>query len=57
MGTLRSTVNWSEMTVNGVLLGDPAWDDPMYLWDHPWLPNGEITDTGEVVPDGPTESS
>lgn len=57
MGLLRSTVNWSEMTVNGCLLGDPGWDDPMYLWDHPLLPIGEITDTGEVVPDGPTESS
>lgn len=57
MGTLRSTVNWSGITVHGVLLGDPAQDGALYLWDDPKLPDGEITATGEVVPDGPTEDS
>ena len=55
MGTLHATQNWSGMTVNGCLLGDPAEDDQGYLWEHYLLPDGHITDQGEVIVDGPTE--
>jgi len=55
MGTLRSTTDWSGMTVNGCFLAEPASDEQGYVWDHPWLPDGHINDLGEVVPDGPTE--
>jgi hypothetical protein len=57
MGTLRSLKNWSwQIVVNGVMLGDPVEldNDPhTFEWDDARIPNGEIDDDGNVIPDEP----
>jgi hypothetical protein len=58
MGTLRSMTDHSGMVVNGITLGDPARDlddndEPVgeYRWDDSRLPDGVISDSGEITVD------
>jgi hypothetical protein len=58
MGTLRSVTDYSGMVVNGITLGQPARDmddndEPVgeYRWDDSRLPDGVITDSGEITMD------
>jgi hypothetical protein len=58
MGTLRSMTDHSGMVVNGITLGEPARDmddndEPVgeYRWDDSRLPNGVISDSGEITVD------
>jgi hypothetical protein len=58
MGTLRSTADHSGMVVNGITLGQPARgvDDngePVgeYRWDDSRLPDGVISDSGDITVD------
>jgi hypothetical protein len=58
MGILRSMADHSTLVVKGVTLGVGARDtdkngNPVgeYRWDHPRLPNGAISDSGEITLD------
>jgi hypothetical protein len=60
MGTLRSQYDHSGMMVNGITLGEPAWDTDEngervkgsdYRWDDSALPNGSIDWGGEITID------
>lgn len=66
MGILRSQTNISGITINGVLLGEPAapvridgtpaqkgdsMQDLWFIWDDSAFPNGEIDAEGNIVYD------
>lgn len=50
---IKSKSNWSGTIVNGVLLGEPAFDEVTltYHWDG-GVPEGEIDPVGDFQPDG-----
>lgn len=49
MGTLRSLTDHSGLVINGILLGQPAEQDGMYVWDDSSLPNGELDENGIII--------
>lgn len=58
MGVLRSEVDYRGIEVNGVALGEPAYQQDeqgvrvgSFRWDHFRLPNGVIDAEGLIVPD------
>jgi hypothetical protein len=58
MGTLRSATDHTGLMVNGVTLGQPARDtgkdgEPVggYRWDDSRLPDGVISDSGDITVD------
>lgn len=50
MGQLTSAIDFSGFTVNGVILGHPATDGDLYVWDSGGLPDGTLEADGTVVP-------
>ena len=50
MGTITSKVNIAGQQVNGIMLGEPAEVDGMYVWDHPLLPTYEAVFNDEAGP-------
>jgi hypothetical protein len=58
MGTLRSTTDHAGLIVHGITLGEAARDvdendEPFgeYRWDDSRLPNGVISDSGDITLD------
>jgi hypothetical protein len=58
MGTLRSASDCTGMEVNQITLGEPTFTDEidegvaaLFAWDDSRIPNGEITNDGEIIVD------
>lgn len=65
MGTLRSTIDHTGVTVNGITLGMPVQDTDengdvipgaLFRWDDARLPAGVLLADGTVVPDDMEET-
>ena len=48
---LTSTTNHTGCVINGVTLGEPAFDPEtgVYCWDHGTLPEGEVDEMGQIT--------
>lgn len=48
---LTSTTNHTGCVINGVTLGEPAFDPEtgVYCWDHGTLPEGEVDELGQIT--------
>lgn len=50
MATLKSAFDWTGREIDGVILGDPVYDEltSTYTWDHPAIPAEWIDESGDI---------